>query len=76
MAVKESKNKKIRLLYTSPAFPPFDINMKKMYLLDKDNDGTFVSDGEKKIKIDYELIKTLFTPIGVTWEELDKDTKK
>lgn len=70
----------VELKYTSPAFPPHNIRVGRIYLLGQDSDGYILSDAKRKIRMNLEEIKMLFTPVGKTWGEvLDKpktDKKK
>ena len=63
-------NEEVILVYSSPAFPPTDIDIKNTYRFGKDGKGAYiVSDGEKKYeKIEY--IKTFFVPDGKTWNDV------
>ena len=66
----EKVNEEVILVYSSPAFPPKEISLNKIYYFGKDSKGTYlVSDGEKKYeKIEY--IKAFFTPDKKNWEEV------
>ena len=70
----------VELKYSSPAFPPHNIRVGRIYILEQDSDGYILSDAKGKIRMNLDEIKMLFTPVEKTWNEiLDKpknDKKK
>lgn len=58
--------------YTSFAMPPYGIKLDKIYLFGKDSKGYFYSDAKEKKYLDLDEIKTLFSPVGKTWDEVLK----
>ena len=62
----------IQLMYTSPAWVFDGIEMNKAYQLGKDEKGDFIEGHGLRNYYAYELIQMMFTPIGKTWEEIDK----
>ncbi len=65
-----------KLIYTSPAVAPKDINLDWLYTLKKDKRGYYVDDGNLETVFDLGLIQQMFTPIKNSWKELTKkDTK-
>ncbi len=61
----------INLIYTSPCFPPDGIKLNKIYTIIKNNDNLFVKTGDEEIQLEETLIKMLFEPKGVKWEEVN-----
>lgn len=69
------KYDEIKLSYTSPAFPPKGISIDKTYTIGKDKKGLFITDGKYTEYIKEDNIKSLFTPSGVKWEQVDFSNK-
>lgn len=68
----EKVNEEVILVYSSPAFPPSEIDINATYVFGKDTKGTYLKlSGEKKYeKIGY--IKTYFSPLDSKWEDILK----
>lgn len=59
--------KNIRVKYSSPAAPRFNIQLNKLYTVEELQE-------KYNLKLDY--IKITFTPIDNSWGELDKTNKR
>jgi len=68
--------KTVNLTYTSPSYPPLGIEVHRGYELNQDMEGYYVSNRGESFYFDYEVIKQLFTPVGLSWEEVEKENNK
>ncbi len=68
--------KSVILTYTSPSYPPQGIEVHRGYELGKDDNGSYVSNRGDIFYFDYEIIKQLFTPVGLSWKEVEKENGK
>ena len=69
-----TKFNEVKLLYTCPSFPPEWVHMDRVYSIDKNDKGFFLTDGVSIEVIEedqLEFIKMLFTPKDVDWSEVD-----
>ena len=64
-----------KMVYTSIAMPPYGVAITQKYDLNKDAKGYFFIVGKEKIYEDIEIIKSLFEPVGKTWDEVLKRKK-
>jgi len=65
----------LKIKYTHPAsIIEFDVN--KVYEIKYENKYFIIGNSGDKVFMDLELIKTLFTPIDKSWDELEKDEVK
>lgn len=64
-----------KMVYTSIAMPPYGVAITQKYDLNKDAKGYFFTVGKEKIYEDIEIIKSLFEPVGKTWDEVLKRKK-
>ena len=60
----------VEVKYSCPAFPPYDLRVGRVYRFEKDAEGYVVSDAKRKIRMDLEEIKMLFSPVDKTWKEV------
>lgn len=66
----------LQIQYTHPQFTN-DFRINRLYQVDFDDDGYFILDDlDTKRYYDLEMIKTLFTPIDSSWDEILKDDIK
>lgn len=65
----------VEVKYSSPAFPPYDIKVNKVYLFDKDSKGYFLCSVKNKIYMELDEIKMLFSPVDGVWDEILKTSK-
>lgn len=59
-----------KIVYTSAARPHFQIDIHREYTFGREDKGYFValSGGKRYLPLSY--FKTMFTPVGMTWDEL------
>ena len=60
----------VKMNYTSIAMPPNGIVVSRMYDLKKDEKGYYYEVQKEKRYIEIELLKSLFSPVDTTWEEV------
>jgi len=68
------KYNKVKLSYTCPSFPPENIHIDRVYRIEKDEKGFFITDGnyvEYVKDSDLWYIKMLFSPSGILWQDVD-----
>ena len=65
----------VEVRYSSPAYPPYNIKVNKVYSFDKDSKGYFLLDVKNKIYMELDEIKMLLSPIDGTWDEILKTSK-
>ena len=65
----------VKMNYTSIAMPPNGIVVSRTYDLKKDEKGYYYEVQKEKRYIEIELLKSLFSPIDTTWEEVFAPTK-
>lgn len=62
--------------YTHPASPPLEIELNKIYLIGYENKKLFISNGDYKQEIKFELLKQLFSLVDGDWDKLLKEDVK
>ena len=62
----------IKLRYTCAAYPPIGVSIDVQYLFGKDAKGFYYKTSEEKFYADLWFIKMLFTPVGKTWNDVEK----
>ena len=70
------KLKGVKIQYLHPASPPLDIKMDTIYTIGFDSKKLYISDGDKRIEIRYEVLIQLFRPVDGFWDELLKEDVK
>ena len=60
----------VKMNYTSIAMPPNGIVVSRTYDLKKDEKGYYYEVQKEKRYIEIELLKSLFSPVDTTWEEV------
>lgn len=65
----------VEVRYSSPAYPPYNIKVNKVYSFDKDSKGYFLLDVKNKIYMELDEIKMLLSPVNGTWDEVLKASK-
>lgn len=60
----------IKIKYTSIATPPEGIVASRNYTFGKDENGYFCTTGVQKIRMELDMIKSLFSPVGKTWNDI------
>jgi len=70
------KLKGVKIQYLHPASPPLDIKMDTIYTICFDSKKLYISDGDKRIDIGYEVLIQLFQPVDGDWDELLKEDKE
>ena len=66
----------VKMNYTSIAMPPNGIVVSRTYDLKKDEKGYYYEVQKEKRYIEIELLKSLFSPIDTTWEEVFAPNKR
>ena len=64
--------KDIRLIYSSPAYPPYGLRLGVEYLISKQKDGLHITDGNYDKVMDLGFIKMCFLPKDKTWSAVEK----
>jgi hypothetical protein len=63
----------VKMKYSSPAVAPKGINFGWIYTLKRDSRGYYIDDGNLEQVYELSLIKQMFTPIGITWDEISTE---
>jgi len=71
----ELKLSDVKLRYTCASYPPEYIDVGLKYGFGSDYKGVYFTDGKISYYKDLSFIKMLFTPIGVTWEQIENKLK-
>lgn len=68
----------LKLKYYSPAYPPKGIeSIDCIFTLISKNNEFYIDNGNKEIKLPYDLIKKLFQPIEyINWFEVERFLNK